>query len=460
MSAAADLAFFKDLFPDNQDGYFVAWWESIHPLPSRNGKARFEHQSAAYRTLSEFVDALQTLPTALTVRNLFCCVSQQRDAAPRGRSGPPKAIREIRNTMAIKALHADVDVKPGFYNSTDDGRRALIGSCVNLGVPLPTHIVYSSAPADGSPPADSGFHPHWALDRSLSPEEWRPLARAFSVALRAQGMRLDYQVITNPVAILRPPGSINRKYIPPGVARADPHIGSPCNVDALWASLAPYRSNSEPRAYDPDHEVAADLADLADAIEYRNARGDYVRGNYDQVLELHFGLADLVAAKPELRGDAWSIIASVVVANGRDVSVNEDRFECALQRSADRRGSHEPLVTARSIFKGALAAGWLPPHPEDDLSDEQRILLGRAKRKLWDIFRDGHHRGDAAADAARLAGRVRDSSVLVALAPSLAVHLARDGWDEPTILDAIELFKGHRDVGLARWAKGKVKFHA
>ena len=46
-------------------------------------------------------------------------------------------------------------------------------------------------------------------------------------------------------------------------------------------------------------------------------------------------------------------------------------------------------------------------------------------------------------------------SVLAALAPPLALHLARDGWDEPTILDAIELFKGHRDVGLARWAQKK-----
>ena len=86
-------------------------------------------------------------------------------------------------------------------------------------------------------------------------------------------------------------------------------------------------------------------------------------------------------------------------------------------------------------------------------------MLARAKRKLGDIFRDGHHREVAAEDAAHLAGRIKDEQVLAALAPSLALRLARDGWDEPTILDAIELLKDHRDVGLARWAQRKAHPH-
>ena len=45
--------------------------------------------------------------------------------------------------------------------------------------------------------------------------------------------------------------------------------------------------------------------------------------------------------------------------------------------------------------------------------------------------------------------------MLAALAAPLALHLARDDWAEPTILDAIELFKGHRDAGLLRWAQKK-----
>ena len=82
-------------------------------------------------------------------------------------------------------------------------------------------------------------------------------------------------------------------------------------------------------------------------------------------------------------------------------------------------------MTPKSIFKGALDGGWLPSHPEDDLSDEQRVMLGRAERKLWSLFRGGHHREDAAHDAARLAGRIKDPLVMAALAPPLALHLSR-----------------------------------
>ena len=112
-------------------------------------------------------------------------------------------------------------------------------------------------------------------------------------------------------------------------------------------------------------------------------------------------------------------------------------------------------MTTASLFRAAYASGWLPPHPEDGLIDEQRALLGRAKRKLMSIFRVGHHRELAVDDAARLAGRIKDRGVLAALASSVALYLARDGWDEPTILDAIELFKGRRDASLAQWARKK-----
>ena len=49
--------------------------------------------------------------------------------------------------------------------------------------------------------------------------------------------------------------------------------------------------------------------------------------------------------------------------------------------------------------------------------------------------------------------------LLVCGVGALALHLARDDWGEPTILDAIELLKGQRDVGLARWAQKKGRSH-
>ena len=55
--------------------------------------------------------------------------------------------------------------------------------------------------------------------------------------------------------------------------------------------------------------------------------------------------------------------------------------------------------------------------------------------------------------AERLAARIRDPGVRAALAPTMAILLAREGWGEAVILNAIEFLAGQRNVGLARWAQ-------
>ena len=75
------------------------------------------------------------------------------------------------------------------------------------------------------------------------------------------------------------------------------------------------------------------------------------------------------------------------------------------------------------------------------------------RRRLAEIFGDGHDRIEAANRAARMVNRIADERVLAALAPALAIRLARDDWDESTILDAIECATGRRDAGLAKWAQ-------
>ena len=456
-SVITNLEFLTRVLPENQVGaFYVLWWET--PYLKRDGK-KYEHDGAAFSTLPELADAADQYPRALSVRNLFFCLSLQRAAAPRKYSGPLKAIRNIANSLLIKVCFIDLDVKQAGYRDTDEAMRELNARCLAIGIPFPSVIIFSSAPLDGSAPTHSSLHCYWIFNRPLTGEEWLPIAKAFQTAFQQRGLIFD-PVSTNIAGILRPLGSLNKKYDPFCVARiAFWGSGPDYDPDEFSRPLASYRVTAQSLAHDPDRGVAPDLSELADAVEHRNACGHYALGNYFAMLELHFGLAHHVSARPELLDDAREMIRRVTLANGRDIDINEGRFDEALTRTADRRASDDALTTPRSIFKGALAAGWLPPHPEDDLSDEQRIALGRAKRKLWDIFRDGHHRGDAAEDAARLAGRIRDPLVLAALAPPLALRLARDGWDEPTILNAIELFKGHRDVGLARWAKKKGRAH-
>ena len=72
--------------------------------------------------------------------------------------------------------------------------------------------------------------------------------------------------------------------------------------------------------------------------------------------------------------------------------------------------------------------------PEDDLDDDQRAALDRARYRLRDIFDVEHDDRDFAAEQAiRMASRVRDEQVRAALAPSVAYRLALDGKGEAAL---------------------------
>jgi hypothetical protein len=436
---------FKRLLPEDQAAFFVLWWETIHRKPD----GKFRHNSSAFRTLLELANAADQYVAALNVRNLFFCVSAQREANFSERNNPPQAVRNIANTIAIKLLFLDLDVKSGAYATTDEAMRALIAACVALILPAPSIVIYSSAPQDCSPPTNSSLHCYWVLDRALSVEEWRPLARAFKTALQKQGLVFDLNVPTNVACILRPLGSLNRKYDPPRVARLA-FSGPDCDLDAIRGALVHLHPEAE-REYSRDRNSDADFDEIVDAVEHLATRGHFDRGRYEQMLSLHFALAHLVSVKPGLREDAWNLIRCVVAGTGRDLVINQMRFEDALTRTADRLASDGDLVTPASLFRAAYASGW---HRASALDPDQEDALYRTRRRLHQIFdSDDYERDDAAKKAERLAARVLDPAVRFALAPTMALLLARDGWDESVVLNAIEFLAGRRDVGLARWAQ-------
>jgi hypothetical protein len=88
------------------------------------------------------------------------------------------------------------------------------------------------------------------------------------------------------------------------------------------------------------------------------------------------------------------------------------------------------------------------------LDPDQDDAFARASRRLHQIFDDDDcDRDDAVRKAERSAARIRDPSVRAALAPTMALLLAREGWGETVVLNAIEFLTGQRNVGLARWAQ-------
>jgi hypothetical protein len=431
---------FKRLLPESQDAvFYVLWWETIH----RKADGKFQHNSSAFRTVLDLANAADQYASALNVRNLFFCVSAQREANFRERNSPPQAIRNIANTIAIRVLFLDLDVKSGAYGTTDEAMRALIAACVALGLPTPSIVIYSSAPQDGSPLVDSSLHCYWVLNRALSVEEWKPLARAFKTALQKHGLIFDLNVPTNVACILRPLGSVNRKYDPPRSARLA-FSGPDCDLEAIRSALTHVQPEAE-REHSRERNNDADFDEIVDAVEYLATRGYFDRSRYEQMLSLHFALAHLVSAKPELRDDAWKLIRCVGTGTGRDLSIDETRFEDALTRTADRLVSDGDLVTPASLFRAAYASGW---SAADALNNDQRVALANARHKLRVLFSKPCKR----TTVERLIDRITDARVRAATAPQLAIRAARAGWAEADTTDAVERLTGRRDLSLVRWA--------
>jgi hypothetical protein len=439
-----NLEFFKRLLPEDRPAYFVLWWETIHRKPD----GKFQHDSSAFRTLPELADASDRYVTALNVRSLYFCVSAQREANSSRRNNPPQAIRNIANTLALKVLFLDLDVKGGAYATTDEAMRALIATCTAAGLPAPSIVVYSSAPPDGSLPVDSSLHCYWVLDQILTTEEWRPLARAFKTVLQKHGLVFDLNVPSNAAGILRPLGSLNRKYDPPRVARLA--FSAPdCSLDAIRAALAHARPDAE-RECLRERNNEPDFGEIIDVVEHLATHGYFDSGRYAQMLSLHFALAHLVTARPDLRDDAWRLIRCVVDGTGRDLAINEERFEEALTRTADRLASDGDLVTPASLFGAAYASRWTG----GKLDEEQDEAFCHVRRRLYQIFdADDAEPDEAFKKAERLISRIPDSAVRAAIAPVMARLLAREGWGEETILNSIEILTGRRNAGLARWAQ-------
>ena len=262
------------------------------------------------------------------------------------------------------------------------------------------------------------------------------------------------------VRLLRFPGSRNFNGDQLRVTRMDPHVGPDCNVEATCAALVRYERPAPPPRLAGSFGTDASFDEVVEVVDYLTGSGRFDRPHYANMRDLIFALSCIVLERPDLHDAALDLMQRVVDATGRDRAFNESLFSEALSRTPDWIAAGGRAVTSASLFKAAYAAGWLPPHPEDDLSDEQRIMLDRARRRLWSIFGDDYDdSGFVMEKALRMAARLPDEAVRRVLTPSLALHLAREGLGEIALLKVIEFCKGVRDVKLARWALLKGQAH-
>jgi hypothetical protein len=429
----------------------AGWYGAVWQTPSVSNKGAPVWESACFPSAALLIDALRIYPSALSVKNLYFTHATFKALNYSKRRSPPQLDRHARNFLATRTLAIDGDVKPGAFATTAECRQTICAMLAEIGL-KPSFIVFTSAPLDPEQPATtSGMHFYLTMTSPPSSEDRKAMALDLVAALKHRGLVFDSGVTMDAVRVLRPVGSLNRKTGEVRIARLELESidGPDYDPDELKAILARARPPGRDHNNPPSDHAHVDLAEVASAADYLLDHGHYGPGLYLHLRDLFFGLAQFAHERPELHDEARLLFERIVGATGRDLAHGLTWFDGAVARAAGY--ADQDGITLASTFHYALQKGW---SLVCDLDPDQDDALYRARRRLHQIFdEDDYDRDDAARKAERLAARIRDPGVRAALAPSMALLLARDGWDEPVIRNAIEYLAGHRNVGLARWAQ-------
>ena len=117
---------------------------------------------------------------------------------------PPQADERIEDLAQRQAKLDEALVEyERVYPTRKAAAEAVLSAVQALALPEP-YIVSSGG----------GLHVHWPLSEALALADWRPLAARLRDALLGQGLVFDSNLTTNPVCLLRPPGTVNYKLGP------------------------------------------------------------------------------------------------------------------------------------------------------------------------------------------------------------------------------------------------------
>lgn len=242
---------------EGKQGYVNIHWAST----GQNGNKFWDGRACT--TIDEFIRTLDWISRTSEPKDVYVCMSQQARAEEKtSKKGHKylKAARSRSDTLGIKSLFLDVDVKDGAYPDTQTALAALKEFITWAGIPMPTGVV-----ASGS----GGFHAHWAMDQVLDKDEWQVLANAFAKAAQEFGLKFDSQCTVDVVRILRVPGTFNHKTVPPkpvkllSCSTEVPHDDMAAALQQ-WTEALPRKVSSD---LDVNDELGAGITTPAQEIE-------------------------------------------------------------------------------------------------------------------------------------------------------------------------------------------------
>jgi Domain of unknown function (DUF927) len=185
-------------WPTGEDdpGYCNIHWV-FEPKDHKAGTP-YPWSGQACRTVDEALRAIEWATKLPGTRDIYACQSLQAQALT-SKGKYLKAIRNTANSLALKGLFLDVDLKD--YGSGAELNEALVKFVSSSGMPGPNVIVATTG----------GYHVYWTLDRSLTTAEWSPLAHSLAEATRRLDLKCDVQCTTDAARVLRIPDTVNFK---------------------------------------------------------------------------------------------------------------------------------------------------------------------------------------------------------------------------------------------------------
>jgi Family of unknown function (DUF5906) len=197
----------------------------------------------ACRTLEEAVRAVKWAAGATNVRDIYLCLSTQREPLRERTDGLGRKFylprRSRENAFQIKALYIDVDFKGGEhgYDTQSEAVKDLARFLGETKLPKPTLVVQSGG----------GLHVYWTLSRALELNEWQPLAYALAEATKQHKLKCDTQCTVDGARVLRIAGTFNRKLGQPRPVT----LGGDSQLDHTPEAMAKALESYKTRAPEP-----------------------------------------------------------------------------------------------------------------------------------------------------------------------------------------------------------------
>lgn len=209
---------------------------NVHWTFTARDSAKPAWSGQAVKSVNDAARAVDFAIKGKGTRDIYVCMSSQREAEEKPTSRGKKVLRPKRsqnNVVALKALFLDIDFKGGAhgYATPAEAVDALQQFITTTSLPSPSAIVRTGG----------GLHVYWTVSQPLQRPDWEPLAYALAEATKQHGLRCDTQCTIDSARVLRVPDTLNRKTDPPRPVKLVGVADFDYDVETLAKALEPYR---------------------------------------------------------------------------------------------------------------------------------------------------------------------------------------------------------------------------